>query len=96
MGQSIGAAVTYFIPLEDEEEEEKEEPEPVPKRGSVYADKKSLVLTNIPCKTTSDYLEFHIDKTTGLSAKKGDYEVISKTECCYIVNFRSVGKHACN
>ena len=82
---------------EQEEEEEEEEKEEEDEQPLERVDKKSLILKNIPCETTSDYLEYYIDKISGfyLSAKR-DYEVISKTECCYIVHFKSSGKHVCN
>ena len=92
----MGQTLSHFLAEWDEEEEPAAEPgvEHVASSQRVFSKKKTaLVLKNVPHGTASDYLEFYVDKVTGLSARGGDYELISKAECIYIVKFRSpIGK----
>ena len=87
----MGQVFSYF--LAESEEYTSELVECPPSSVCSVTDKKSLFLKNIPKRTDRSFLEYHIDKVSGLSTNNGDYELISREECLYIVNFRSdIGK----
>ena len=86
----MGQVFSYFL-AESEEYTSKSVAECV--TSSMRTDKKSLFLKNIPERTNRSYLEYHIDRVSGLSARNDDYELISREGCPCIVNFRSyIGK----
>ena len=91
----MGQILSNFLAEWDEEEEQPAAEPGVERVASQVCSKKtSLALKNIPPGTAIDYLEYYVDKVTGLSARGGDYELISKTDCLYIVKFRSsIGKY---